>query len=134
MSALHAKYDKSRTSFRKRCRVLKAQLLGIDYAARQHRAFFCGLGRCFKARVKPNTVAGVGRTNVNLLFNAVSWLAILILIAGACYLVSFGLASIVIKVVPALQHFFQTGVVVCSVVLAMFFLSGLVLYLGARRS
>ncbi len=73
-------------------------------------------------------------TNVNLFFNAVSWLAILIVVACLCYLVSFGLAALVVKVMPVLQRFFQVGVVACSTVLTMFSMAVVILYLGARKN
>jgi hypothetical protein len=70
---------------------------------------------------------------VNLFFNAVSWLAILIVIVGLCYLTSLGLASLVVKLMPVLQRFYQVGVIICSTVLTLFVMSGVILYFGARR-
>jgi hypothetical protein len=71
---------------------------------------------------------------VNLFFNAVSWLAILLVVAFLCFLVSFGLATLVVKLVPVLQRFFQVGIAVCCTVLTMFVMAGVILYLGARRT
>ncbi len=71
---------------------------------------------------------------MNLFFNVVSWLAILIVIAGGCYLAAYGLAALIVKIMPALERFFQAGVIVCSGGLTLVVVSGLVLFLGGRRN
>jgi len=74
------------------------------------------------------------RPEAHLFFNVVSWLAILIVIAGGCYLASYGLAAVVVKIMPALERFFQAGVIVCSGGLTLVVVSALVLFLGGRRN
>lgn len=56
------------------------------------------------------------------------------MVAFACFLVSLGLAELVVRLVPVLERFFQVGVAVCCTFLTMFAMAGVILYLGARRT
>jgi len=83
---------------------------------------------------KSARVRATGRENVNSFFNAVSWLAMLLVVACLCYFVSLGLGSLVIKVMPVLHRFLQAGVPLCGAALTLFAMARLMRYLSARES
>jgi hypothetical protein len=78
-------------------------------------------------------VRAARRTNVNLFFNAVSWLAILVVIACGCYFVSLGVMSLAVKAIPALHGILEVTVIGCSTILTLVVMAGVTLFLGGRR-
>lgn len=70
--------------------------------------------------------------NVKLLFNLVSWLAVLAAIAMGCYYVSWGVASLVVHVLPTLEGIFQIAVIAGSIILTVVIGSVIVLIAGSK--
>ena len=71
---------------------------------------------------------------LNLFFNAVSWLAIFIVVACLCYFLSYGIGFVLIKFMPMLERFFRIGIALASTVLTLFAMAGIIFYLNLRRS
>jgi hypothetical protein len=80
----------------------------------------CGQ-RAARRRLRRGGIAAApgGLAKLNFFFNAVCWLAAIVVVALACYSVSLGIGLLIVKLIPALGKFLQHGAAICGTILTV---------------